>query len=93
MSYKKHNFKSGQTLYAAELNEMDEQIALMDIALSKFEWDGTDLSDYSLIGNTPQILSGSNTEYSIILDATEETTVSIVSDTVTDLESSNIIKF
>ena len=53
MSYKKHNFKSGQTLYATELNEMDEQIALMDIALSNLSGDGTDLSDYSLIGNTP----------------------------------------
>lgn len=28
MSYEKHNFKSGDKLFAAQLNEMDEQIAV-----------------------------------------------------------------
>ena len=27
MAYSKHNFKTGDTLYAAQLNEMDTQIA------------------------------------------------------------------
>ena len=34
MSYVKHNFQTGDILYASELNEMDDQIALNESGLS-----------------------------------------------------------
>lgn len=37
MSYKKHNFESGQKLFASQLNEMDEQIAKNELNLEDIQ--------------------------------------------------------
>lgn len=40
MSYTKHNYQSGEKLYASQLNDMDDQIALNDERLSDIEGQG-----------------------------------------------------
>lgn len=52
-----------------------------------------DLSEYQLIGQTPIYLSGANTTYDIIIEATEETNVSIISDTVAEMANSAMVKY
>lgn len=54
---------------------------------------GVDLSEYELMGGTPQYLSGADTRYNIVLDIKEETEVSIVSDTVAEMANGTNVTF
>jgi lysophospholipase L1-like esterase len=54
---------------------------------------GVDLSEYELMGDTPQYLAGADTKYNVVVDCKEETAVSIVSDTVAELASATNVKF
>lgn len=44
-----------------------------------------DLSEYQLVGQTPQYLSGKDATYDIVIEANEETNVSVISDTVAEM--------
>ena len=44
MSYTKQNFKSGEKLYASDLNEMDEQIYQNTESISKLSEEISDLN-------------------------------------------------
>ncbi len=54
---------------------------------------GVNLSEYNLLGLSPQYLAGADTRYNIVLDIVEETAVSIVSDTVAEMASGTNVKF
>ena len=54
---------------------------------------GVDLSEYELMGATPQYLAGANAKYNIVVDCKEETSVSIVSDTVAEMASGMNVRF
>lgn len=54
---------------------------------------GVNLSEYELVGDTPQYLSGADTRYNIVLDIKEETAVSVVSDTVAEMASGTNVNF
>jgi hypothetical protein len=45
MSYTKQNFKSGEKLYASDLNEMDEQIHQNTESISKLSEDKADKAE------------------------------------------------
>ena len=51
MGYTKQNFKSGDTLKAAQLNAMDEQIAANEIALEGKQPKGDYLTEHQDISN------------------------------------------
>lgn len=54
---------------------------------------GVDLSEYELMGATPQYLAGGKNRYNIVVDAKGETTVTISSDTVADLSTATNVKY
>lgn len=53
---------------------------------------GVDLSEYEFLGMTPRRLDGAENRYNIVVDVTEETTVSIVSDTVAEMAGATNVK-
>ena len=54
---------------------------------------GVNLSEYKLLGVTPQRLNGAENRYNIVVDATEETAVTIYSDTVADLSTAKNVRY
>lgn len=93
MAYTKHEFKSGDKLYASQLNEMDNQIysnieSIVDINKEivnlKLSID-TDGGSPELLGETPYKLT-TNTK-ALLLQGDGMHSYAIESDTVADLES------
>lgn len=54
---------------------------------------GVNLSEYELMGDTPQYLASADTRYNIVLDISEETAVSIASDTVAEMANGTNVVF
>ena len=54
---------------------------------------GANLSEYEIMGGTPQYLAGADNKYNIVLDIKEETAVSVVSDTVAEMASGTNVTF
>lgn len=55
MAYTKHEFKSGEKLYASQLNEMDEQIAKNEEAVEEIK------------GKAARLVENENGDYTLVL--------------------------
>ena len=73
MSYTKHNFQSGEKLYASQLNAMDDQIALNESRIDEIEENAT--VNYNNLTNKPSLngvtLSGDMTSADLGIPSAE----------------------
>ena len=54
---------------------------------------GANLSEYQFLGMSPQRINGAENRYNIVVDATEDTAISIVSDTVAEMANGTDVTF